>query len=148
MLEICGQLVLASVLGALVGLERELSKKAAGMRTFALVSLGAALFTIISVLAADKFSGPNFDVSRIPSQIVVGVGFIGAGLIIFHRSRLMGLTTAAGLWAASAIGMAVGFKFYFLAIFTTILVVLVFVVFWLVENKITKKLASALPKKE
>jgi len=148
MLEIYGQLVLATVLGALVGLERNLSRKEAGLRTFALVSLGSALFTIISVLALEEFSAPSFDVSRIPSQIVIGVGFIGAGLIIFHGSHLRGLTTAAGLWAASAIGMAVGFKFYSLAVFTTILVVLVFIVFWLVENRITKKLASALPKKE
>jgi len=148
MLEIFGQLVLATVLGALVGLERNISKKEAGLRTFALVSLGSALFTVISVLASEKFSGPNFNVSQIPSQIVIGVGFIGAGLIIFHGSHLKGLTTAAGLWAASAIGMAVGFKFYFLSIFTTVLVVLIFVVLWLFENKITKKLANTLPEED
>ena len=146
MLEFFGQLVLATVLGALVGLERELSKKAAGMRTFALVSLGAAFFTIISILAWEKFPGSNFILSQIPSNIVVGIGFIGAGLIIFHRSQLRGLTTAAGLWVAAAIGMAVGFKIYLLAISTTFLVVLVFVVFWFVENQLVKKLASKPPK--
>ncbi len=147
-IEIFGQLALATILGALAGLERELSKKSAGMRTFALVSLGAAFFTIISVLALEKFPAPNFDVSRIPSQIVVGVGFIGAGLIIFHRSQLMGLTTAAGLWVAAAIGMAVGFKFYLLAIFTTFLTVLVLVLFWIIEEKIIRKWASEPPPEE
>jgi len=149
-IEIFGQLALATILGALAGLERELAKKAAGMRTFALVSLGAAFFTIISMVAAEKFSGTNylFDVSRIPSQIVLGVGFIGAGLIIFHRSRLRGLTTAAGLWVAAAIGVAVGFKFYLLAIFTTFLTVLIFVLFWVVEEKIVRKWASEPPPEE
>jgi putative Mg2+ transporter-C (MgtC) family protein len=148
MIEIFGQLALATILGALVGLERELSKKAAGMRTFALVSLGAALFTIISIIASEKFSDAKylFDVSRIPSQIVLGVGFIGAGLIIFHRSQLRGLTTAAGLWVAAAIGMAVGFKIYLLAVFTTFLVVLIFVAFWFIESRLVKKLASKPPK--
>jgi len=147
MLDFFGQLVLATILGALVGLERELSKKAAGMRTFALVSLGAAFFTIISIIASEKFSATPylFEVSRIPSQIVLGVGFIGAGLIIFYRSQLRGLTTAAGLWVAAAIGMAVGFKIYTLAIFTAFLVVSIFIIFWFVENKLVKKLASKPP---
>jgi len=147
MLDFFGQLVLATILGALVGLERELSKKAAGMRTFALVSLGAAFFTIISIIASEKFSATPylFEVSRIPSQIVLGVGFIGAGLIIFYHSQLRGLTTAAGLWVAAAIGMAVGFKIYTLAIFTAFLVVSIFIIFWFVENKLVKKLASKPP---
>ena len=142
--EIYGQLFLAVVLGALVGLERRLSKKQAGMRTFALVSLGSAFFTIISNLAAEKFSFSNsFIISQIPSQIVLGIGFIGAGLIIFHRSHLVGLTTAAGLWVSAAIGMAVGFKLYSLAIFSTFLVFLVFIVFWFVEEKFIGKWESS-----
>ncbi len=148
MLELFGQLVLATILGALVGLERELSKKAAGMRTFALVSLGAAFFTIISIIASEKFSDTKyfFEVSRIPSQVLLGVGFIGAGLIVFYRSQLRGLTTAAGLWVAAAIGMAVGFKIYLLAVFTTFLVVSIFVIFWFIENRLVRKLASKPPK--
>ncbi len=147
MLEIFGQLILATFLGALVGLERELSKKAAGMRTFALVSLGAAFFTIISILAAEQFSSSAiFELSRIPSQIVLGIGFIGAGLIIFHRSQVRGLTTAAGLWVAAAIGMAVGFKMYILAVFTTLLVVLIFILFWFIESRFVDKLATKPPK--
>ena len=145
MLEIFGQLALATVLGALVGIERELAKKAAGMRTFALVSLGAAFFTIISVSAQEGLSGTNpFDISRIPSQIVLGVGFIGAGLIIFHRSHLHGLTTAAGLWVAAAVGMAIGFKLYLSAIFATLLVILVLTIFWFIEDKIVRKWKSPL----
>jgi putative Mg2+ transporter-C (MgtC) family protein len=148
MLEVFGQLVLATILGAFVGLEREVSKKAAGLRTFALVSLGAAFFTIISIMVGEQFYHTNylFDVSRIPSQIVLGVGFIGAGLIIFHRSQLRGLTTAAGLWVAAAIGMAVGFKIYLLAVFTTFLTVAVFIVFWFLESRLIRKLATNPPK--
>ncbi len=148
MIETFGQLVLATILGALVGLERELSKKAAGMRTFALVSLGAAFFTTISIMASENFADTKyiFEISRIPSQIVLGVGFIGAGLIIFHRSQLRGLTTAAGLWVAAAIGMAVGFKMYALAVFATLLTVLVLIVFWFVESKFVDKLATKPPK--
>lgn len=148
MIETFGQLVLATILGALVGLERELSKKAAGMRTFALVSLGAAFFTIISTQALKEFSAPNYflNVFQIPSQVVLGIGFIGAGLIIFHRSQLRGLTTAAGLWVAAAIGMAVGFKMYVLAVFVTLLVVLIFIVFWFIESKFVDKLATKPPK--
>lgn len=142
--EIYGQLFLAVVLGALVGLERRLSKKQAGMRTFALVSLGSAFFTLISISIAEQISDPIFfDISRIPSQIVLGVGFLGAGLIIFHKSHLMGLTTAAGLWVSAAIGMAVGFKLYSLAVFSTFLVFLVFIVFWFVEERFIGKWASA-----
>lgn len=149
MYELYGQLILATVLGAVVGLERQLSKKAAGMRTFALVSLGAAFFTIISVIAVDLYPSSNaIDVTRIPAQIVLGVGFIGAGLIIFHRSHVTGLTTAAGLWVASAIGMAVGFKLYLLAIFTAILVFVIFVIFWFIENKFINKLAGSPPEQE
>ncbi len=147
-IEIFAQLVLAIVLGALVGLERELSKKSAGMRTFALVSLGASFFTIIAIMAMEKFPGANFELSRIPSQVVVGVGFLGAGLIIFHGSQLKGLTTAAGLWVAAAVGMAIGFRFYLLAIFTTFLTVLIFAFFWFIEERIVRKWATEPPEEE
>ncbi|MEK9186638.1 MAG: MgtC/SapB family protein, partial [Patescibacteria group bacterium] len=122
-LEIFGQLLLATLLGSLIGLERKLARKGAGIRTFALVSLGACLFSLISILMGKSFSSiGSFDPSRIASQVVVGLGFIGAGMIIFEKSRgVRGLTTAAGMWVSGAIGMAVAFKFYSLAIFATIL---------------------------
>src|SRR3989304_1086875 len=106
-LEIFWQLTLAVLLGAAIGLERQLARKTAGMRTFALVSVGAALFSIISKYAFREFWGlPGFDPSRIASQVVVGIGFLGAGLIILRQDKIQGLTTAAGLWVSAAIGMA------------------------------------------
>jgi putative Mg2+ transporter-C (MgtC) family protein len=136
-LEFLFQLTLAVLLGSFVGIEREIAKKTAGMRTFALVSLGSALFTILSLYG---ITAANVDPTRIAAQIVVGVGFIGAGLIIFDPSKkLQGVTTAGGLWVASAIGMAVGFRLYTLAIFTALLALLVFTVFWRFEEGVLRK---------
>lgn len=130
------QLLLALVLGAMIGAERRLAHKTAGMRTFALVALGSALFTIISVVAFADYAGrPGFDPSRIASQIVVGIGFLGAGLIVLKESKVRGLTTAAGLWVTAAIGMTVGYKLYAIAIFSTILTLLIFLVLWFLEHK-------------
>ena len=141
-LEIIWQLILAAFLGGFIGLERFLARRVAGMRTYALVSLGAALFSILSKTAFQEFWGlPSFDPSRIASQIVVGIGFIGAGVIIFHKSKLQGLTTAAGLWVAAAIGMSVGYKLYEIAFFTTLLVILILTGLWHIENKLRKKLS-------
>src|SRR3989344_490325 len=101
------RLVAAVVLGMLIGAERLLVHKEAVMKTHALVSMGAALFIIISEALAQKYIGSNgFDPTRIASQIIVGIGFLGAGSIIFSGSRLRGLTTASGLWVTAAIGMA------------------------------------------
>jgi len=105
-------IVLAVALGAVIGLERELGAKAAGLRTNVLICLGAALFTIISrEIAADGGSSP----SRIAAQIVTGVGFLGAGAIIQDRGGVHGLTTAATIWLVASIGMACGAGFYALA---------------------------------
>src|SRR3990167_2647123 len=115
------QITLAAVLGMLVGFEREYRGKPAGLRTYMLVALGAALFTILSVASpAGDIGRSSFDPSRIASQVVVGIGFIGGGLIIFKNDRMEGLTTAAGLWATAAIGMAVGFGFYIVAVYSTL----------------------------
>ncbi len=139
--QVAGQLVLAVLLGALIGLERQLAGKTAGVRTYALVSLGSALFSYMSKYGFVEFWGvPGFDPSRIASQIVVGVGFIGAGLIVFHSDRVRGLTTAAGLWVSAAIGMAVGFRLYPIAVFTTVLTLIIFIVLWIFEQKVLKKI--------
>jgi len=140
-LEILGQLLLAIILGTLIGIEKEFARKSAGMRTYALVSLGAALFSIIAQLAFKNANG-SFDPSRILSQIVVGIGFIGAGVIIFQKSQIRGITTAAGLWVTAAIGAAVGYKLYNLAISATLLVLLVLVVFWSIEKKFLHKIPT------
>jgi len=142
-LEIFGQLLLAVLLGSLIGLERELARKTAGLKTFALVALGSCLFSIISKLAFREFWGvPGFDPSRIASQIVVGIGFIGGGMIILQHSTVRGLTTAAGLWVAAAIGMAVGYKLYAIAVFTTLLTILIFILLWLLEVRLLKQIIS------
>lgn len=139
-LVIFGQLSLAALLGALMGIEREYVGKAAGMRTYSIVSLGSALFTILSVdIIKVVPNAINFDPGRIAAQIVVGVGFLGAGLIIFREQKLQGLTTAAGLWTSAAVGMAVGFKFYWSAIFTSLLVLLIFAALISVEDLVKSK---------
>lgn len=112
------KLVLSAVLGGAIGIERAQVKKAAGMRTLALVTIGATLFT---TMALDGFTEFVTDPSRIVGQVVVGIGFLGAGIIIFHHEKLMGLTTAAALWVAAAIGVTVGLDFYWIAIFVTVL---------------------------
>lgn len=139
-LEFFGQLLLAMLLGSLIGFERRTAGKKAGIRTFALVSLGSALFAIVSKYAFKDFWGvPGFDPSRIASQIVVGIGFIGAGVIIVQRSSVKGLTTAAGMWVSAAIGLAVGLRMYGIAIFSTALTLVILLVLWFVERKIVSK---------
>lgn len=140
--EIFGQLALATLLGALIGVERELARKTAGMRTFALVAMGSALFTIIPQVAFSNFAGTSFDPSRIASQVVVGIGFIGAGLIVFHQSRVKGLTTAAGLWVSAAIGMAVAYKMYSIAVFATLITIFILVFMWFIEHRVVKKFVN------
>ena len=136
------QLVLAVVLGGLIGIEREYKGKEAGMRTYSLVCLGAAFFTITSFEILKLFSGQagvDFDPSRMAGQIVLGIGFLGAGLIIFRGSHIEGLTTAAGLWVTAAVGVAIGTKLYFPAIFVTFLAIAILAGLRLVEEKLFKK---------
>ena len=99
------RLVIAGLLGGLVGLERELRAKEAGLRTHFVVALGSALFMIISQYA---FGELRYDASRVAAQVVSGIGFIGAGVIIFQKNAVRGVTTAAGLWVVAAIGLACG----------------------------------------
>ena len=111
------RIFIAGMLGGLIGFEREVRAKEAGLRTHFLVALGSALFMIISQYA---FSG-RFDASRVAAQVVSGIGFIGAGVIIFQRNVVRGVTTAAGLWVAAAIGLACGASLYDIAIASTLL---------------------------
>jgi len=99
------RLLLAAILGAMVGLEREIHAHPAGMRTHLLVSLGSAGFTVLSIAA---FPAPGADPGRIAAQIVTGIGFLGAGAILKEGFSIHGLTTAASLWVVAAIGMAAG----------------------------------------
>lgn len=126
-------------LGLLIGLERALVNKEAGMKTHAMVSMGAALFVLISEVLASKYVGvSNFDPSRIASQIIVGVGFLGAGSIMLQGSRLSGLTTAGGLWVTAGIGMAAGLGLLGLATISTVFVVFILVVVYLIEKQVKK----------
>lgn len=129
------QILLSGLLGAVIGSEREMIGKAAGLRTFTLVSIGATLFTILSV---HGFGGSGFDPSRVAAQIVTGIGFLGAGVIIQQGLRVKGLTTAAGMWASAAVGMAVGLGMYVLAIATAIVIFFVLFVVgkWDIEDKL------------
>ncbi len=128
------QLAIASVLGFAIGLEREHRRKAAGMRTFALVCLGAALFTIISVDGFRSLAPEiGYDPSRIAANIVVGIGFLGAGLIFLQGNKVQGLTTAAALWVTAAIGMAVGIGMYSVAVVVALLTVCITWLFRFIE---------------
>jgi putative Mg2+ transporter-C (MgtC) family protein len=120
-LELLLQLVLAVLLGGIIGLERELNGKPAGLRTNILICLGAASFTSISL----RIGGGHGDPGRVAAQILTGVGFIGAGTILHTRGSVTGLTSAATIWVVSAIGMQLGSSAYLEAIGTTLLVVLV-----------------------
>ena len=114
------RLVAAGLLGGLIGLERDFRAKEAGVRTHFIVALGSALFMIISEFA---FEGKQHDAARVAAQVVSGIGFIGAGVIIFQRNVVRGITTAAGLWVAAAIGLACGDGMYPVAIAATLLTV-------------------------
>ena len=111
-------LLLAVALGAMVGVEREVTHKPAGLRTHMLVSLGAALFTIVSIIF-------SIDPARIAAGIVAGIGFIGAGTIWAEKDKVKGITTAASLWATAAIGLTAGIGDYPLAAVVTVLVVII-----------------------
>lgn len=134
------KIVLAAVLGLAIGAERTIAGKNAGMRTFALVSLGSALIIVMALEVQPMFVGDQFQISHIISGVVTGVGFIGAGMIFSKDNLLKGLTSAAGLWAAAAIGMAAGFGLYTLAIFSTLMVLFVFTALWFLEEKIRTNL--------
>lgn len=125
-MEILFQLLLAVLLGGLVGLEREYKGKHAGLRTYALVCLGSALFTIIAFEVSQVFletPGVSVDPTRVIQAVATGIGFIGAGVIIFQKNIIKGLTTAASLWVVAAIGVAIGAKLYFPALFTALLAI-------------------------
>ena len=118
--ELILRLLLGGVMGGVIGLEREFRAKEAGLRTHFIVALGSALFMIISQYA---FEG-RFDAARVAAQVVSGIGFIGAGVIIFQKNVVRGVTTAAGLWVAAAIGLACGAGMYPIAVAATLLAVL------------------------
>ena len=136
------RLSLATMLGAVIGFEREYHAKEAGIRTHLLVALGACLFMILSVYGFDFMldrDHVSFDPSRIASQVVTGIGLIGAGTIILQKNVVRGLTTAAGLWVTAAIGMACGVGMYVVAAVSTTLVMICYEAFNFFLHKMHKK---------
>lgn len=134
--------LLAVIIGSLIGSEREKHGRAAGMRTHILVCLGAALTSMTSLYAA-QFLGNQGDITRISAQVISGIGFLGAGMIILKDNNIItGLTTAAGVWTSSVIGIALGFGFYLGAFAVTLFFLLAIVIF--ARFKRTKKSADVI----
>ena len=121
LLDMSLRLLVAMILGGIIGLERDYRAKDAGFRTHFLVAVGSALFTLLSMYG---FSEGVRDTSRVAAQVVSGIGFLGAGLIVFQKNVIRGLTTAAGLWVTAAVGMACGTGQYYLAVFVTVLMLI------------------------
>ena len=131
-----GRLLTACLLGAAIGLEREISRKAAGVRTNLLICMGAAFFTLLSaVLAGD--ASPNK--GQVASNIVQGIGFLGAGLILHNRSRVSGLTSAASVWVVASIGMACGAGLYAAAVVAALIVILALEIVGFLERRANLK---------
>ncbi len=137
--ELAFQIILSAFLGAAIGFEREYRRKSAGLRTYTLVAVGATLFTMVSVHGFLGFpGGEGVDISRIASQVVIGIGFIAAGLIFLKEDKVQGLTTAAGIWIVAALGMTTALGLYSLAIFSTFLTLIVLVFLRSVEDLIPR----------
>lgn len=130
------KLLLALVLGGIIGTERAIiGRQIAGTRTFGLVAMGACLFVIISNFVTSAYIGvADIQPLYMAGGVVTGIGFLGAGLIIFRGGGLHGVTTAAGLWLTAAIGVAVGFGMFATAIFAAVLALIMFTGMWYVEN--------------
>jgi putative Mg2+ transporter-C (MgtC) family protein len=138
--ELFGRIALAAVLGLVIGAEREFSAKPAGMRTHALVAIGAAAFTVAGygVLASPGAPQTRPDVARIAAQVVSGIGFLGAGVIIFQQDRVRGVTTAADVWADAAMGVLCGLGLLVVAACTTGLLLLVLVGLSPIERRMAR----------
>lgn len=131
------KLVISMILGCLVGLERKRKGQMAGIRTFALISMGATLAMIISIYIPQEYMGlKNGDPGRVAAQVITGIGFLGAGAIIQMKGSVRGLTTAAGIWMAATIGMGVGMGLYLLSMAATGLVLIVLTQLDRLEHKV------------
>ena len=137
------RLLVSALLGGIIGLEREWSHKVAGLRTHALVAIGACLLTIISISGFSSFmdgsTSVRYDPSRIISNIIVGIGFIGGGAILKKGNQIQGITTAATLWVVAAIGISTGVGFIREAILTTVIVYFILSVLYKLERWLDNK---------
>lgn len=129
------RLLLSMMLGAAVGTERKRKGQIAGVRTFALISMGACLAMLLSIYVPQEYLGlKNGDPGRIAAQVITGLGFIGGGAIIQMKGSVRGLTTAAGIWSTAIIGMACGIGMYFVAVGATVMIFIVLVLFEMYER--------------
>lgn len=129
------RLLLSMVLGVAVGAERKRKGQIAGIRTFALISMGACLAMLLSIYVPQEYMGlKNGDPGRIAAQVITGIGFIGGGAMIQNKGAVRGLTTAAGIWMTAIIGMAVGIGMYACAIGSTVLILVILVLFEMYER--------------
>ncbi len=136
------QVLLATLLGCLIGFEREYKKREAGLKTFSLVSLGACFFTVVATSSWSNLGAfLQIDPVRVIQAVAIGIGFIGSGLIIQRKAQVEGLTTAAALWATAAIGIGVGVRLYFLSILGTLLTILILAGFRVIEERVFDKKA-------
>ncbi len=136
---VIGRLILAVILGGLVGFEREVHRRSAGLRTHTLVSLGSCLIMLTSLYVFDIYKdAASIDPARIAAGVITGIGFLGAGAIIRSGEAVKGLTTAASLWLVAAIGLGVGCGFYLASLTTAILVVAVLFFLRRLEGAISK----------
>jgi putative Mg2+ transporter-C (MgtC) family protein len=129
------RLLMAAACGGLIGIERERGDRPAGFRTYILVSMGAALFTILSLTAF-----PGSDTARIAAQVVVGIGFLGAGVIVIYGgTHVVGITTAATMWAAAAVGMAAGAGYFITGLYCTGIILVVLIALPWVEDRVISR---------
>jgi len=131
--------LVATICGGLIGIERERRGKPAGLRTNILICLGSTLYMLVGQYITERFTGISSDPSRIASQVVTGIGFIGAGTIIQARGTITGLTTAAVIWTVAGIGLCIGAGFPFIALFFTLLVLFVLTFLSQYEQKLLGK---------
>ncbi len=132
------KLGLSLLLGSVVGFERKRKGQSAGVRTFALISMGATLAMILSIYVPQEYLGlKNGDPGRIAAQVITGIGFLGAGAIMQMKGSVRGLTTAAGIWMVATIGMAVGVGMYFLSIVATSLILFILVQLERIEHRLS-----------
>ena len=134
--ELATRLLTAALLGGILGFERELRHKSAGLRTNILIALGSALFTLMSYELAE---GPAADPSRVAAQIVTGIGFLGAGAIMRNRGGVQGLTTAATVWVNAAVGVAAGGGKYHLAVIATVVTLAALLVLEPIERMLARR---------
>jgi putative Mg2+ transporter-C (MgtC) family protein len=136
------RLLLATLLSGLVGFEREIHGRAAGLRTHILVGLGSCLIMLVSLHMHEMYKGLRVaDPGRIAAQVVSGIGFLGAGTILRFRASIVGLTTAASIWAIAGIGLAVGIGLYYQAVITTLIIIVVLFLLSRIERNIARKMS-------